>query len=221
VRVRYSFFAILFVLCGGALALPLTLYAQSETPKLKQVPLKEAEARHKPGDTVAVVNGVIVTFADFNSIMSGYLKAFVARSKDNVITDSLYTIIVDSAWDRAVSDILVEQEIVKRKLDMSIAMIKDSLVHNPPDFLRTQFTDSLGAFRPEIMQKALDDPRNDTIVSVILEGERVRLETERLVASIAKKGATGEARETAFTTWLRRTKRAATIDDRRTRFGFY
>ncbi len=39
---------------------------------------KESEARHKPGDTVAVVNDVVITFSDFNSIMSGYVKEYVA-----------------------------------------------------------------------------------------------------------------------------------------------
>jgi hypothetical protein len=189
--------------------------------KLKEVPLKEAEARHKPGDTVAVVNGELVTFADFNSIMSGYLKAFVAQSGNDVVSDTLYTEIVDSAWNRAVTDIIIEHEIEKRKLRMSVSAIKDSLIASPPDFLRLQFTDSLGTFHPEIMRKALDDPRNDTIVRLVVEGERDRLETDRLMINIAKKGATEEERETAFAGWLKRAKRAAKIDDRRTRFGFY
>ncbi len=218
---RHSFIAILFVLSVSALAPAAATRAQDKTPPLKKVPLKEAEARHKPGDTVAVVNGVIVTFADFNSIMSGYLKALVARTKDSVVTDSLYTVTVDSAWDGAVDDILIEHEIAKRKLGMTTAMIKDSLVNDPPDFLRQHFTDSLGHFRPERMRKMLDNPRNDTIVRIIVGGERVRLETERLMANIAKKGVNADQREQAFETWLRKAKRAAKIDDRRTRFGFY
>ena len=183
--------------------------------------MQEAEARHKPGDTVAVINGELVTFADFNSIMSGYLKRFVAQSGNDVVSDTLYTEIVDSAWNRAVTDIIIEHEIVKRKLRMTVSAIKDSLIASPPDFIRMQFTDSLGKFHPEIMRKALDDPHNDTIVGLIVEGERDRLETDRLMISIAKKGATEDERETAFAGWLKRAKRTAKIDDRRTRFGFY
>ena len=225
---RRSFIAIALVLLCGTVVLPHAARAQSadtaktkKLTKLKEVPLKEAEARHKPGDTVAVVNGELITFADFNSIMSGYLKAFVAQSKNDVVTDTLYTEIVDSSWNRAVSDIIIEHEITKRRLRMSVAAIKDSLLSDPPDFLRTQFSDSLGKFHPEIMKKALDDPRNDTIVRLVVEGERDRLETDRLIISIAKKGANEDEREQAFAGWLKRAKRAATIDDRRTRFGFY
>jgi SurA N-terminal domain len=221
VKPRHSFITIIFAFLVGAAALTTTLHAQEKQTKLKEVPLKEAEARHKPDDTVAVVNGVLVTFSDFNSIMSGYLKSIVARTKNNVVNDTLYTEIVDSAWDRAVSDIIIEHEIEKRRLEMSVATIKDSLIANPPDFIRMQFTDSLGTFHPDFMRKAMNDPHNDTIVGMIVEGERVRLETDRLMISIAKKGATDEEREQAFAGWIKRAKRAATIDDRRTRFGFY
>lgn len=225
---RRSFIAIVLVpLCCIALLHKAALAQTQDTTttkkpaKLKEVPLKEAEARHKPGDTVAVVNGELVTFADFNSIMAGYLNAFVAQSKNNVVSDTLYTEIVDSAWNRAVTDIIIEHEITKRRLRMSVGAIKDSLIASPPDFFRLQFTDSLGTFHPEVLRKVLDDPRNDTLANLVIEGERDRLETDRLMISIAKKGATEEERETAFAGWLKRAKRSAKIDDRRTRFGFY
>ncbi len=220
-RAPQSFFVILITLSASLWLRPDTARAQAENPKRKEVPLKEAEARHKPADTVALVNGVLVTYSDFNSIMAGYLKSIVARTKNNVVNDSLYTEIVDSAWDQAINDILIENEIAKRKLGLTVAAIEDSLIASPPDFLRQQFSDSAGTFRPEIMRKALDDPRNDTIVSVIVEGERVRIETDRLKTSIAKKHATKAEREIEFAAWLRKAKRAAIIDDRRTRFGFY
>jgi hypothetical protein len=226
VTVRHSFIAIILVLSASACALPGTARAQNapektKKSKLEEVPLKQAEARHKSGDTVAVVNGVLITFADFNSIMAGYLKSIVAQTKNNVVNDTLYTEIVDSAWDRAVSDIIIEQEISKRKLRMSTGEIKDWLVTNPPDFLRQQFTDSLGKFHEDAMRTALNDPRNDTVVEVLVEGSRISLETQRLVLSIAKKGATPTAASREFDAWLKKAKRTATIDDRRTRFGFY
>jgi hypothetical protein len=228
VTLRRSFIAIALVFVGCLTLLPHSAYTQTtdsaKSKKLTKLPegtLKESKARHKPGDTVAVVNGELITFSDFNSIMSGYVQAYVAQSKNNVVTDTVYTEIVDSAWDRAVSDIIIEHEIEKRKLGMSVATLKDSILANPPDFIRMQFTDSLGTFHQDFMRKAMNDPRNDTIVSMIIEGERVRLETDRLMISIAKKGATEEEREQAFAAWLKRAKHAATIDDRRTRFGFY
>jgi hypothetical protein len=229
VTFRGSFIAIALVLAGCTMLRPYAARAQNadstkakkKITKLEEVPLKEAEARHKPGDTVAIINGELVTFADFNSIMSGYLQSIVKRTKNNVVNDSLYTEVVDSAWNRAITDIIIEHEIAKRRLGLSVAAIKDSLVSDPPVFIRLQFTDSLRTFHPDMMRKALNDPRNDSIVIMVVEAERVRLETDRLMASIAKKGATEKERELAFAGWLKRAKRTATIDDRRTRFGFY
>jgi SurA N-terminal domain len=188
--------------------------------KPKEVPFAAAKARHAPGDTVGIVNGVVIRYADFMSIMSGYLKTFVARSKDNIVNDSLYTVIVDSSWNNAVTDIIIEGEIQKRKLEMRDAMVKDSLIEHPPEFLRRQFTDSTGTFHPEYMRAGLNDPHNDSVVHIIIEGERERLETEQLEASLAPR-ATGAERDRAFQAWLQHAKRTADIDDRRTRFGFY
>lgn len=226
-RIRHSFVAIAFaaasisVLSGWAPTLAHAQSHQQPAPKkTKEIPFATAKARHAPGDTVAVVNGVVIRYADFMSIMSGYLKLFVARSKNDIVSDSLYTVIVDSSWDRAVTDIIVEGAIAKRKLEMSDRAVKDSLVARPPDFLRRQFTDSLGAFHPEYMRAGLNDSRNDSIVHLIVEGERERLETERLTESVAP-NKTGAERDQAFQAWLQHAKHTADIDDRRTRFGFY
>jgi hypothetical protein len=222
VRIRHSFVAIAFA--AASISVLSQAHAQSHKvpapKKTREVPFATTKARHAPGDTVAVVNGVVIQYADFMSIMSGYLKLFVARSKNDIVSDSLYTAIVDSAWDRAVTDIIVEGAIAKRKLEMSDRMVKDSLVAHPPDFLRQQFTDSLGTFHPEYMRAGLNDPRNDSIVHLIVEGERVQLETERLKESVAP-NKTGAERDRAFQNWLQHAKHTAEIDDRRTRFGFY
>lgn len=205
-------------MCQGAHAQSHKKPAQH---KPKEVPFSEAVARHDPMDTVGVVNGTVIRYGDFMSIMSGYLKLFVARSGNDMVSDSLYSIIVDSAWDRAVYDIIIEGAIAKRHLDMTDAAVKDSLLASPPDFLRHQFTDSTGTFHPEILRTGLNDPRNDSIVHLIIEGERERLETERLEASVTPKALSGAERYEAFLAWVRHEERIARIEDRRSRFGFY
>ncbi|HWF43841.1 MAG TPA: SurA N-terminal domain-containing protein, partial [Candidatus Kapabacteria bacterium] len=101
-----------------AITPPLIFAQKTKSHPQKKVTQVAPLHNHLPGDTVGVVNGDVITYADFNSIMSGYLKLFVQRSGDNVVTDSLYSVIVDSAWNKAVTDILTEQEIQKRKLEM-------------------------------------------------------------------------------------------------------
>ena len=217
-----ALFLILFVFSFGHATWPSVARSQSPANESrKKITQVKPARKHNKSDTVGVVNGVVITYGDFMSIMSGYLKAFVARSKDNLVSDSLYTVIVDSSWRRAVSDVLIEQEIRKRKLSMTDADVKAALIDNPPDYLRTQFTDSLGVLHKDIVKRALNDPASDSIVSVIVMGERIRLETDRLLASIAEKSHTPNDRDRAFEAWLRKTMAASKIVDRRTTFGFY
>ena len=199
------------------------LHAQTRKPSKKppKVPFSTEVARHSPRDTVGVVNGIVIRYGDFMAIMSGYLKLFVSRSNNDVVSDSLYSVIVDSAWDRAVTDIIVEGAIMKRHLELSDAEVKDSLLAHPPDYLKTQFMDTTGTFRPELMRAGMNDPRNDSVVHLILEGERERLEIERLQGSIAPHAATESERGKAFLAWLRHEQQTAKIMDRRLRFGFY
>jgi hypothetical protein len=196
--------------------------ASAQSHKHEKKVTQVAQPRqHAKSDTVGVVNGEVITYGDFNSIMSGYLKIFVKRSHDNVITDSLYTVIVDSSWDRAVNDILTEQEIHKRNLSMTEAQIKAAILENPPPYLRTQFVDSAGTFHHEYLTQALDDPRNDSIVQTILAGEQVRLETEQLWKSIDPSATTESALARSYQAWLRKSRMTAKIVDKRTQFGFY
>jgi hypothetical protein len=207
-----AFFLSCLLACSGS--------AQSSKQQSKKVPA-DRPAKHAATDTVGVVNGDVVTYADFKSIMSGYLKLFVTRSNNNVVSDSLYTIIVDSAWGRAITDILTEQEIGKRHVGMKNSEIEDSLAQSPPDYLRKQFTDSLGKFHAETMRRGLTDPRNDSIATIVLSEERIRLESERLLNSFGPKNASPAAHQKAFDSWLRGTKVKARIIDYRIRFGFY
>jgi hypothetical protein len=176
---------------------------------------------HEPTDTVGVVNGTVINYADFNAMMSGYLRKFVKESGNNLVTDSLYSLIVDSAWDNAVTDIVIEQTIQKEHLGLSDSEAVEMIVANPPDFLASQVTDAQGTVHREALRQALTDPRNDSVSQVIIQGERMRLENEKLVAWVAPKATTDAARRSAFDAWLRKAKSKAVVMDKRLAFGFY
>jgi hypothetical protein len=176
---------------------------------------------HEPGDTVGVVNGTVITYADFNSMMSGYLKLFVKRSGNNIVTDSLYSVIVDSAWENAVEDILVEQTIQKEHLGLTDSEAIEMIVQHPPDFLAAQVTDAQGVIHRVGLRRALTDPRNDSVTRIVVQGERLRLEQEKFIAWVAPGAQNEEARRSAYAAWMRKAKSRAHIEDKRLAFGFY
>lgn len=195
--------------------------APAAKPSGSMVTKVDHPKHHEPGDTVGVVNGTVITYADFNSMMSGYLKLFVKRSGNNIVTDSLYSVIVDSAWENAVEDILVEQTIQKEHLALSNSEAIEMIVQNPPDFLATQVTDAQGVVHRDGLRQALTDPRNDSVTRIVVQGERLRLENEKFRTWIAPKATTGAARQQAYAAWMRKAKLSARIEDKRLAFGFY
>jgi hypothetical protein len=193
----------------------------TKQPPSKKITIVDHPKQHAPTDTVGVVNGTVITFADFNSIMNGYLRAFVKRSGDNLVTDSLYSVIVDSAWDKAIEDILVEQTIQKEHLSLSDSEAVEMIVANPPEFLANQVRDAHGTLHTAALRQALTDPRNDSVTQVIVQGERLRLENEKFLAWLSPKAQSGTTRDAAYAAWLRKAKAKAVIMDKRLAFGFY
>lgn len=194
---------------------------ETDSSLAKHVTRVKTPVKHAAADTVGVVNGVVITYGDFKLLLSGTINDFVGRTGVHVVTDSVYSQLVDTAWSRAMIDIIEVSEINNRKLSLTDSGVIALLLEHPPEYLRKQFTDSVGAFHKDYLSIALNDPRNDTTVRDILAGERIRLESERLVASVTRQAKSDSARERTFKAWLRRTRMQARIIDRRMNFGFY
>ncbi len=221
VKIRTFVVSFFVIFASLLLALPLVHAQTPAKPSSNKITQVKTQRKHERGDTVGMVNGVVITYGDFNAIMSGYLKTFVARSKNNVVSDSLYSVVVDSSWNKAICDVLIEREIKKRKLSMTSIEVREAITKDPPDYLREQFSDSVGKYHPENLQQSLSDPRNDTVVQMLLAAEQVRLETERLIENVAEQAHAKNDSQHVFEIWLKKSRIAARIVDRRTAFGFY
>ena len=206
--------------------------AQKPAPS-KGVTHAKSSKKHLPTDTVGLVNGTVITYQDFREVMRGYLQAYVAETKATVVSDSVFSRLVDSSWQRILSDIIIDQEIAKRGLTLSDSAVRDSLVVSPPPLIREHFTDSVThRYYPEVFRAAMLDSRNDSLMAMIVGAEHLRLETERLIDDVVrtetlahaadkKRRRTPPSRERIFEAWLHRMILAAHVTDRRSTFGFY
>jgi len=214
----YRLFAVSFLL----LTLFTVRFAVAQQPAKKSkagskttiVPQK----KHKSTDTVGVVNGRAILLYDYKGLLSDIIQK---AAHDSVVTDDDFTKYVDAAWDKAVEDILVEQEIEKRKLTMSDSAVLAITVADPPDFLIKQFTDSSGSLHREALLSALTDTRNDSVAKIILGVERINLEHMAFINAIAPGARNQEERSRTYQIWLKEKKAKARIDDRRIAFGYY
>ncbi|HET6512804.1 MAG TPA: SurA N-terminal domain-containing protein [Candidatus Kapabacteria bacterium] len=196
--------------------------AQKKQPKqqgeLKKVEKKLEPRKHKPTDTVGVINGDVITYSDYRTILADIMRQ---AARDSIASEADFTKWVDAAWDQCLEAIFTRQEIEKRQLRLTDEEIKAELVNDPPVFIKNQFSDSLGNFYPDALHAALHDPTQDSVVRIIVAAQRISLEDKALKLSIAPEARTDEEREKAYKAWLVRQKNNARTIDNRLRFGYY
>jgi len=186
--------------------------------KQKAAPQTVAPKKHKMTDTVGVINGTPILLYNYKDILGDIIRS---AARDSIVSEDNFTVYVNAAWDKVIEDVLTEQEITKRKLHLSDSELLDQVIENPPDFLAKQFTNAQGEVQKKAMRVSLVDPTNDSIASIILGVERIRLEHERLLRAVASRASSDQEREEQLQAWLRQQKAKAKIIDYRPRFGFY
>jgi hypothetical protein len=186
--------------------------------ELKRVEKQVEPRKHQPTDTVGVINGDVITYSDFRRTLSDIVRS---AARDSMVSEADFTKYVNASWDQLVETILVQQYIVKNQIKFSDDEVKGELVNDPPQFLKKQFTDETGQFYPDALHAALYDPAQDSVVSVIVEAQRILMESDALKLSIAPNAKSPEEREKAYRAWLTREMNQAKTVDNRLRFGYY
>jgi hypothetical protein len=197
-------------------------FAQKKQPKpkteLKRVEKKTEPKKHLPTDTVGVINGDVITYSDYRTILADIMRQ---AARDSIASEADFTKWVDAAWDQCLEAILTRQEITKRELKLTEDEVKAELVNDPPVFLAKQFTDSVGTFYPEALHAALNDPSQQDVVTPIVAAQRMIMEEKSLKLSLAPEARTDADREKAYQAWLTKAKNQARTIDNRLRFGYY
>jgi hypothetical protein len=208
---------LVFALCA---LLAQETFAQKKQRKteLKRVEKKTEPKKHLPTDTVGVINGDVITYSDYRTILADIMRQ---AARDSIASEADFTKWVDAAWDQCLEAILTRQEITKRELKLTEDEVKAELVNDPPVFLAKQFTDSVGTFYPEALHAALNDPSQQDVVTPIVAAQRMLMEEKSLKLSLAPEARTDAEREKAYQAWLTKAKNQARTIDNRLRFGYY
>jgi hypothetical protein len=205
-----AFILSVLILC----AVTPTLGAQSNS-------IVKPSKKHKLTDTVGVVNSEVITLYDFRNQLSAMIEeaAGMDSIKGGKVTPEQFTRFVNRTWNDFITDVIIEHEIEKRKLTLSVSEINELLFKDPPQNLRKNFTDSLGAFHQEYLVRLLTDPSYDSIATQVRDTERLRLETARLIKSVSHEKDQGA--HPAFDAWLKQQRKHSKVTDNRTAFGYY
>jgi hypothetical protein len=182
---------------------------------------KKPKKKHKNSDTLGVVNGTLITFFDFKEQLKATIKEHKNEIKDTVLSDTALTRFVNLAWDKLVTDIIIEQELAKRKLTLTTEKTIDKILKSVPKELKETFTDLSGTFNEKALKAYLKNPNPDLQRTKILDYYQILFEQQRLAAAIAPKAKTEYERIKELGLWLQLKISKTNIDDRRTNFGYY
>jgi hypothetical protein len=183
---------------------------------------KKPRKKHKNTDTVGVVNGVVITYYDYREQLKAMMKEHKSEIKGDSVSDTAFTRFVNMAWDKMIGDIIIEQELAKRKLTLTSDKTISLLLKNPPKELKEVFTDSAtGVFDVKAMKAYFTNPNPDLKRTNILDYYQTLFEQERLTAALVPKATSAKERTEELAEWLKKKMLKTKIDDRRTAFGFY
>lgn len=172
-------------------------------------------------DTVGIVNQTVIRYYDFREQLSTTIREHKQEIKDSAVSDTAYTRFVNMTWDKLVADIIIENELQKRKLSLTTDKTIAKIIKDIPKELKETFTDSTGSCNEQALKAYLKNPNPDPQRTKILDYYQILFEQQRLAAAITPMARTEEERMKRLGLWLKEKISKAKIDDRRTSFGYY
>lgn len=129
---------------------------------------------------VGKVNDREISYQEFSDILRNVTE-MQRQQFGGEIDDQFMSFIRDQVWENLVNEILLEEEIRRR----GIQVTDDEIVNwvfgeNPPEFLKAQFIDTAGVFDRTAYEMALTDPRNQPQVRQLEEMLRQQRKQQKL-----------------------------------------
>jgi len=131
-------------------------------------------------DEIGKVNGMSITNKDYDAMYQELRQQKLQETKKTTLTDAEENDIREKAWDQTVIQKILDQKMDEYGIVVTDQEIRDVLFYNPPEFLKRNFTDSLGRFDEASYFQALKDPHNDTIVAKLSKTMRDELKKQKL-----------------------------------------
>ena len=119
----------------------------------------------RPTD-IGSVNGAVISQKEFSALLDQAKQ----RQKDQTgkdVDEENQDAFNDQVWDALVTQELIKQQIKKFDIIVTDQEISDALFGpNPPEFLRKQFTDSLGRFNRQLYETTLQQQKKEVLLAV-------------------------------------------------------
>ncbi len=134
---------------------------------------------------VGSVNGVDITYNDFYDMQNNIIMQLKQQGRED-LTDEEYERVEQQTWNELVFQILIQQEIDRRKIKITDEEVTEQLINNPPDFIRNSDSFQIeGQFDQELYVQMLQAPENKQFAATLENWIRHTLPRVKLSNQIA------------------------------------
>ncbi len=114
--------------------------------------------RIQPQVNVGVINGVEISYTDYYEVQNSIISQIRASGKED-LSEEDYDRIEQQTWNELVFEILIQQEIERRGIEVTEEEAWDYLLNNPPEFIRAnEIFHVNGQFDPGEYRRIIEAP---------------------------------------------------------------
>lgn len=133
---------------------------------------------------VGKIDGDDITYQQFANYVDNYAKQ-LEQQQGFKLDEANMPYVRDQVWESLITEKLMEKKIKELGIVVTDQEIRDLILGpNPPEFLKRQFTDSLGNFNRSMYEKALMDPRNKELMVQVEQSFKQQKLQEKLQSYI-------------------------------------
>jgi parvulin-like peptidyl-prolyl isomerase len=158
-------------------------------------------------NAIGSVNGREIPPDAYREVRNQFIDSERIRNPRGELRSSDYERLEEAAWDYIVTQMLLEQEADRLGLVTLDEDVFNTMVRNPPAFVRQQFTDQDGQFDVEAYQRALSDPNTDWRPAEREVARQVRLQKLQMMVYASASVSEAQVREEYMRRELRSTAR--------------
>lgn len=126
-------------------------------------------------NNVGSINGTDISYQQYSALLEQAKERQKAQTGQDIDEDQMDAF-NDQVWETMVNQELIKEQIEKFGIKVSDEEVREIIFGaNPPDFLRSQFTDSTGRFNRQLYTQTLMQQKKDVLLAIEEQVRQMRL----------------------------------------------
>lgn len=126
-------------------------------------------------NNVGSINGQDISYQQYSALLEQAKERQKAQTGQDIDEEQMDAF-SDQVWEALVNQELIKEQVDKFGIKVSDEEVRDIIFgNNPPDFLKSQFMDSLGRFNSQLYRQTLMQQKKDVLLAIEEQVRQMRL----------------------------------------------